>query len=379
MQLLLKTLAESDDRAQQALDVVRTFEDQLARSSSLAEVAHTAVSLAPCRVTIRGSTGQIVTEVHSAGWNKVDSPRHTIRQDFGPSEALFGTVCIELHSPPDIVERCILHLTAHAAEVTLLRGQLTDISNADHRPLSLTTSSLLGTTLSDETGEDDRLRAMRLLGIRQIGDLRVGVVRASRSHKIVLSQILENVQPGDLVSMHKGALIAIAPESASFWEGLFSVRDTCWGISSVTDAKGLPSAYTDARAALAFAHGRTDLSRIIRSDDLGILATLISSSSNLLAGLPDVKALLAMERSSGGLRDVSLVEALCAAGTVRAAAELLHMHHSSVTRGLARLEEPLGFNPTNPVNRGRLAASLAGWRFLTAERERHLLLGELDV
>ncbi|MEU6327372.1 helix-turn-helix domain-containing protein [Streptomyces sp. NPDC047049] len=58
------------------------------------------------------------------------------------------------------------------------------------------------------------------------------------------------------------------------------------------------------------------------------------------------------------------METYCAAGSLRRAAELLHLHHSSVARRLEQIGKALDLDLTEPTGLLRARIALTAWRLL---------------
>jgi DNA-binding PucR family transcriptional regulator len=76
---------------------------------------------------------------------------------------------------------------------------------------------------------------------------------------------------------------------------------------------------------------------------------------------PDVAA---VARIAANPEDLETLEAYCATGSLRRAAELLHLHHSSVARRLDQLGKALGIDLTEPTGLTRARLALTAWRLL---------------
>jgi hypothetical protein len=107
--------------------------------------------------------------------------------------------------------------------------------------------------------------------------------------------------------------------------------------------------WAGARTALRFT-GPQDL--VVRWTELGALALYADVPDAAIAELADVRS---MERLGGEAR--AAVRALCAEGSVRRSATVLHLHHSSMAARIARAESVLGFSLADSA--GRLRAHLA--------------------
>jgi DNA-binding PucR family transcriptional regulator len=67
---------------------------------------------------------------------------------------------------------------------------------------------------------------------------------------------------------------------------------------------------------------------------------------------------------AGNPEDLKTLDAYCTAGSLRRAADLLHLHHSSVARRLDQLGTALGIDLTDPTGLIRARLALTTWRLL---------------
>jgi DNA-binding PucR family transcriptional regulator len=75
----------------------------------------------------------------------------------------------------------------------------------------------------------------------------------------------------------------------------------------------------------------------------------------------DVAAIAGLAASP---EDLETLDAYCATGSQRQAAELLHLHHSSVARRLDQIGKTLGIELTEPTGLVRVRLALTAWRLL---------------
>ncbi|WP_378790247.1 helix-turn-helix domain-containing protein [Nonomuraea fastidiosa] len=62
--------------------------------------------------------------------------------------------------------------------------------------------------------------------------------------------------------------------------------------------------------------------------------------------------------------DLETLDAYCTTGSLRRAADLLHLHHSSVARRIDQLGKTLGVDLTQPAGLTRARLALNAWRLL---------------
>ncbi len=72
----------------------------------------------------------------------------------------------------------------------------------------------------------------------------------------------------------------------------------------------------------------------------------------------------AITRTAGRPEDLDTLDAYCATGSLRRAADLLHLHHSSVARRLEQIGKTLGIDLTEPTGLLRASLALTAWRLL---------------
>ncbi|WP_078628010.1 helix-turn-helix domain-containing protein [Streptomyces sp. NRRL F-2664] len=58
------------------------------------------------------------------------------------------------------------------------------------------------------------------------------------------------------------------------------------------------------------------------------------------------------------------LDTYCATGSLRRAADLLHLHHSSVARRLEQISKTLDIDLTAPTGLTRVRLALTAWRLL---------------
>lgn len=128
---------------------------------------------------------------------------------------------------------------------------------------------------------------------------------------------------------------------------------TC-GIGSRVPVLEAQKSLRQSLAALAMT---SRISRVVDWEEWGALAELAASAERIRH--PDVERVTAI---SGDLAAVETLEALALSESIRGAASLLNLHHSTVQQRQARLEETLGFHITSPAGRTRVLVALASLR-----------------
>ncbi|WP_280181140.1 helix-turn-helix domain-containing protein, partial [Nocardia farcinica] len=146
-----------------------------------------------------------------------------------------------------------------------------------------------------------------------------------------------------------GVLLATTLDATGF------PPDTLAGLGTAAE---LGRAWWEARTALRFATARRP---VVDFGDLGSLALLAQVRRDALRDNADVAAVAAIAADRDAL---DTLDAYCATGSVRRAADLLHLHHSSVARRVEALGRGLGIDLTEPTGLLRARLALAAWRLL---------------
>ncbi|MEU2001695.1 helix-turn-helix domain-containing protein [Rhodococcus sp. NPDC019627] len=129
---------------------------------------------------------------------------------------------------------------------------------------------------------------------------------------------------------------------------------------SVQVGLSLASAASDANTLVGTAKfARSQASEpepIGNADDLGALNLLIGGQSLAHAAIPDLVHAAELRDSEQGSELLATLRVYLRSGTLRAAAESMHLHHSSVAHRLTKLSRHLGFAVDAIENRARATA-----------------------
>ncbi|MEQ3549623.1 helix-turn-helix domain-containing protein [Pseudonocardia nematodicida] len=139
------------------------------------------------------------------------------------------------------------------------------------------------------------------------------------------------------------------------------------GVGPPGTAAELPRAWREARAALRFAlpcrHPLPpypeDEGVIVRAELLGgyaLLPRLVTGAD--IADVDDVRRLDELAAEPGGADMIRTLVAVAANESLRKAAAVVHLHHTSVAQKVARAEQVLGFDLTEGYGRSRLMVGL---------------------
>ncbi|MGW2215997.1 helix-turn-helix domain-containing protein, partial [Nonomuraea sp. NPDC001684] len=342
MQGLLLRLSTLDTDAESAVRVIAYF-DSLVRDHVTVPVLLAATArLARCPVGLHDATaGRRLRTSPDGRAADARTPGTGKRAGEGPQEEArarelsdgLGSVWMEREGAPHGLDDIVLERFAAAAELTLERAAAQAREGRD--------PALVELVLSAETGEAERARALRLLGFAPStplqalafalpGDPLAAGLRAM-GHRVRTARI-GDTQAALVATTVEGEL----PEGARV------------GIGPELPGSHAAESWAKARTALRFT-GPHD--RVVRWTDLGALALFADLPGPAVAELADVRAMARLSDDH-----LLAVRALCSAGSVRAAATGVHLHHSSMAARIARAESALGFSLADPA--GRLRAHL---------------------
>jgi hypothetical protein len=209
--------------------------------------------------------------------------------------------------------------------------------------------ALVELVISADSDDAARERALRLLGFAADLPVRVVAVRT----QLPLDQVVGLICGARLVKAASvadvGVVLTTSLDPARFPVG---VRAGIGGGDSPDRS------WREARTALRFA---TLNQPVVHYDDLGALALLAHVPLAAVRDNPDVAAIACMADSP---EDLKTLDAYCATGSQRRAADLLHLHHSSVSRRLEQIGKTLGIDLAEPTGLVRARLALTAWRLL---------------
>ncbi|WP_405904825.1 helix-turn-helix domain-containing protein [Streptomyces sp. NBC_00828] len=342
MEALAVRLSHLDSQAEGAIRVVMFYDTLMRRRVDLPALARASAVLAECVTGIRlHSTGRAI-RVSSDGREASTPPSPaSTTASITLDEEEIGTVWLERSSAPGSLDELMLDRLALAAAAVVERYGPARTTMAD--------PALVELVISSDSDEAARARALRLLGFAADLPVRVIAVRS----QLPLDKIGCLVCPGRPVKAAPladvGVILATREDLARFPAGVRA------GIGA---AESPDRSWREARTALRFTTPREP---VIRYADLGALALLAEIPQDTARENTDVAAIV---RLADNPEDLETLDAYCATGSLRRAADLLHLHHSSVSRRLEQIGKTLGFELTQPTGLVRAGLALTAWRLL---------------
>lgn len=338
MEAWVVRLSQLDDEAGGAMRVVMFYDTLMRRRVGLPALARASAGFAECVVGIKlFSTGHAVRMRPDGRELTLGDPVPSTSAPILLDEEKIGTVWLErprLAGPYDML---LLDRLAIAVTTAVERYGPASTTMAD--------PALVELVVSGGTDEAARARALRLLGFSPGLPVRVVAVRTGLPLDQVGRLICGNRPVKAAPLTGTGVILATTVALDAFPDGVLA------GIG----AAGNPAqSWRQACVALRFAGPREP---VVEHAKLGALALLADLPGTALRDNPDVAAIGRLTAA-----DLDTLDAYCAAGSQRRAADLLHLHHSSVARRLEQIGALLGFELADPSGALRARLALMAWR-----------------
>ncbi|MET9677605.1 helix-turn-helix domain-containing protein [Streptomyces sp. NPDC006482] len=351
MEALAVRLSGLDPYVDGAIRIIAFYDTLMRRRVDLAALARASAGLAECAVGIRlHGTGQVI-RLAPDGRPATPPPTSTHTPSPSPAssttpitldEEEIGTVWLERPGAPNPLDDVLLDRLAIAAAGAVER----------HGPARTTMAdpALVELVISSDSDEATRARALRLLGFAAGVPVHVAAVRTG----LPLDRLGGLVCPARPVKAAPladvGVILAAGLDPARFPAGVRA------GIG----AAGSPDrSWRQARTALRFTTAREPVAHY---RDLGALALLADVPEDIARDNTDVAAVGRL--AGGNPEDLETLDTYCATGSLRRAADVLHLHHSSIARRLEQISKTLGIDVTEATGLTRARIALTSWRLL---------------
>lgn len=342
MEALAERLSQLDSHVEGAIRVVMFYDTLMRRRVDLPALARASAGLAECVAGIRlHGTGRAIRMSPDGREASAPPPSASTTAPITLDGEEIGTVWLERLGPPGPLDELLLERFAIAAAAVVERYGPARTTMAD--------PALVELAISADSDEGARARALRLLGFAADLPVRVVAVRS----RLPLDQVGGLICPARPMKAAPladvGVILATTVDPARFPAGVRA------GIGA---ADSPDRSWREARTALRFTGPREP---VIHYDDLGALALLAEIPQDAARDNPDVTAIA---RMAGNPEDLETLDAYCATGSLRRAADLLHLHHSSVARRLEQIGKTLGIELTQPTGLTRARLALTARRLL---------------
>ncbi|MBC9712826.1 helix-turn-helix domain-containing protein [Streptomyces sp. TRM66268-LWL] len=343
MEALAVHLSRLDARAEEVVRVVLFYDTLMRRRVDLPALARASAGLAQCVAGIRlGGTGRT--------FRMAADGRAATTPPSAPSSALpvvldeeeIGTVWLERPGSPALLDPVLLERLALAVAAVVERYGPARTTMAD--------PALVELVISADSDDAARARALRLLGFPAGRPVRAVAVRT----RLPLDRVGALICPAGQVKAaplaDAGVLLATGVDTS----GLPS--DVRAGVGA---AVGPELSWRQARSALRF----TTADRpVVEYAALGALALLAETPRDALLANADVTAVAALAADP---EDLATLDAYLDTASLRRAAEVLHLHHSSVARRIEQIGKSLGIGLAEPGGLVRARLAVTAWRLTT--------------
>ncbi|MFI5530550.1 helix-turn-helix domain-containing protein [Kitasatospora sp. NPDC051853] len=346
MEALAVRLSGLDPYVDGAIRIIGFYDTLMRRRVDLPALARTSAGLAECVTGIRLHGTERTVRFSPLGTEVAGPPGEaSARVAVTLDEEEIGEVWLERGGAGSPLDEVLLDRLAIAVAAAVERYGPARTTMAD--------PALVELAVSSGADEAARARALRLLGFSPDRPL---CVVAVRSPELALDRLGAAVCPGRPVKAATlggvGVLLAAALDRSAFPAGIRA------GIGS---AAAPAQAWPQARTALRFT---TEHQPVVSHQELGALALLAAVPPTAVRANPDVVAVARLAADPEGL---ATLEAYCRTGSLRRAADDLHLHHSSVARRIDGIGRTLGLDLTDPADLTRARIALTARRLLDGE------------
>ncbi|MFF9015014.1 helix-turn-helix domain-containing protein [Streptomyces sp. NPDC014870] len=250
-------------------------------------------------------------------------------------------------------------------------------------PAGLGDPALVQAALSPSMPETQRSRALHLLGLPPAGPMRAvavvvaepqslqGALRACAAElSAPPSARTGTVAPHGVLWPRVGALVLPGPgpgPAAAVRPG----PGVAVGLGPAVAPERLPESWAQARRAARFAGLGPTWPRLVDAAGLGAQVLLADIPEEAALAHPDVSAVARLEAEPDGPQMLATLEAVCRTRSLREAAKLLSLHHSSVAHRVARAERALAMSLSDPSDRQRVHTAVLLWRLNAPDNWRN--------
>lgn len=342
MEALAARLSQLDAQVEGAIRVVMFYDTLMRRRVDLPALARASAGLAECVTGIRlHGTGRAIRVTPDGGETATPPPPASTTTPVTLDDEEIGTVWLERPGAPGPLDELLLDRLAIAVAAVVERYGPARTTMAD--------PALVELAISPDSDDAARARALRLLGFPTDLPLRVAAVRSELPLDRIGALLCPTrpVKAAPLADV--GVILATTLDPTRIPTG---VR------AGIGTAEHPDQSWREARTALRFTTARQP---VVHHGDLGALALLAQLPSEAMRDNTDVAAIARMANTP---EDMNTLDAYCATGSLRRAADLLHLHHSSVARRLEHIGKTLDIDLTAPTGLLRARLALTAWQLL---------------
>lgn len=329
--------------------------DRLHESAADADtVVRCAALLAECPVGARWASGTVIRYDATGGLE----PGRDVPP---PAPADEPSVWLERDGPGHALDPVLLDRLAHTLRAVPARAGASG-------ELHIGDPALLEVVLSGKERREDRVRAVRLLGLDENRNICVLAVSAHSPPEAL--RIIARQLPGSSVRStaigNATAVLCQGPiDTRALSDGLEGAITTAFpgrrteganrgpwvGIGASVEALAAATSWQQALGALRFASSTGYGRRAVAYERLSALELLADIPLERVRRQRDVLRINEIAATPTGALDVDTVEAFLVFGSLRRTAAELHLHHSTVAARLAHVGSQMGWDLNDPMDR----------------------------
>ncbi|WP_234036582.1 helix-turn-helix domain-containing protein [Rhodococcus sp. P-2] len=353
MQGLMYRLAELDADSAGLVRVIDYFDSLVRHGADTASLLRASAQLADCVVGIEivehGRSKKNLRRCDPRGrWSPEPQLPPSMARDIAVDDEVLGTVWIERPGTSLPLDEMLVDRMALTAAIILQPRRLPTV--AEHsRNLLFPMDELAVLTSCAGLGIEPHT-PVRVVATKAVSDT------ADSSARLVISQ---DCTPG------KAAGIEADGEYLNLVAGSFAPTPELSEAalsSSVRAGISLAAAASEVHTIVATARfARTQASAttpIVNADDLGALNLLAPGARIDHSRIPDLVLAKEIGSTKQGFELLETLRTYLRSGTLRAAADAMHLHHSSVAHRLSKLSQHVGFHVDTLENRARATAMM---------------------
>ncbi len=341
MEALALRLSHLDSHAEGAIRVVMFYDTLIRRRVDLPVLARASAGLAECVTGIRlHGTERVILVSPDGRPASATPPPASSTAPITLDEEEIGTVWLERPGPPNPLDELLLDRLAIAAAAVLERYGPARTTMADPALVELVIAQTA-------TRPPEPVRSGSSVS-----------PPACRSASPPYGRSFRSTRSPAWSARPAWSRRRRSPTWASSWPPAPTRRSPAGVRAGLSAAESPDRSWREARTALRFATSREP---VVHYDRLGALALLAQVPQDAARDNADVAAIA---RLASNPEDLKTLDTYCATGSLRRAADLLHLHHSSVARRLEQLGQALGTELTEPTGLIRARLALTAWQLL---------------
>lgn len=338
MQGLMYRLAELDADSAGLVRVIDYFDALIRHGADTSAMLRASAALADCVVGIDvvGTSGghrQHARCDPKGRWLTQAAGERSAVKDVVVDDVVMGSVWIERAGPALALDEMLVDRMALTAAIILVPRHIP--SAAEHTRAVLFPMDDIAL-----------LSSLTALHIEPTARVRVAVTAAD-------SPPTTNVPTAGRstpITVEDHVLYLLPGEPPGPW-----VSSGCVGVSLPMPASAIHRHLGNARLALAQAN---EFEPVVIADRFGALNLLETGNALTASDIPDVVRAVELRTTSHGIELISTLRTYLGSGSLRATADRMHLHHSSVAHRLTKMSEAVGYSVDSIEHRARATAMM---------------------